>query len=97
MTGDALNNGGNLCVAAAAAEMAFNKQRPPLSMQTCPMLIQEVMEAGWDRQPDRRPTFKQVLNMLEPDMDELKVRRIFFLFLNPNFSFNLASHFGGAI
>ncbi|CAD5220579.1 unnamed protein product [Bursaphelenchus xylophilus] len=60
---------GQLKPAAAAAEMAYKKSRPPLPSEPTsqfPGHIIKVIEDGWNPNPNLRPTFTQILQELAP-------------------------------
>lgn len=55
--------------AACAAEMAYKKSRPTLPTTETPQFpghILEMITSGWDSNPAARPTFSQILSMIEP-------------------------------
>jgi serine/threonine-protein kinase TNNI3K len=59
----------NLKPAAAAAELAYKRNRPSLpATETLqfPAHILEVITTGWDNNPALRPTFSQILSIIEP-------------------------------
>ncbi|XP_062515755.1 serine/threonine-protein kinase TNNI3K-like [Corticium candelabrum] len=60
---------GHLKPAAAATDMAYRNKRPSIPM-TFPSQITMVIQHGWDANPESRPDFSQILETLEPLLDQ---------------------------
>lgn len=58
--------------AAAAAEMAYKNSRPPTSkLIGCPKPIVELLHKAWQPDPEIRPGFSEVANVLEVNFREV--------------------------
>jgi serine/threonine protein kinase len=60
----------NMTAVQAAFAVVNRGVRPPIP-DTCPSNVADIMSRCWDANPDVRPSFAQVVKMLEQAQDEL--------------------------
>lgn len=60
----------NMTAVQAAFAVVNRGVRPPIP-DTCPSNIADIMSRCWDANPDIRPSFAQVVKMLEQAQEEL--------------------------
>lgn len=51
--------------AKVSVEVVNRKLRPPIPSANCPPEWIKLMTRCWDQEPDRRPTFKEIIVELE--------------------------------